>query len=173
LSETWSIGAIKFRRKSNVVSLRYWVREFSTKNAIALLKMTEHVVNLYMHEVAMHVDHNVEEFKPPFTEANLRGHGDEPDMSTRPLSPAHIAALSTCLTSIDGIFEAFNSLEIDTIRCLPVLHFVRIAYAVVVLIKMYFAAATPNSEFGKVSIPENPYILTNHYSTPGSLSCKS
>lgn len=29
--------------------------------------MTEHVVNLYMHEIAMHVDHNVDELAPPFT----------------------------------------------------------------------------------------------------------
>lgn len=51
--------------------------------------MTEHVVNLYMHEVAMHVDHNVDEFKPPFTEDSLRPLGEEPDS----LTPAHISAL--------------------------------------------------------------------------------
>ena len=115
-----------------------------------MLKMTEHVVNLYMHEVAMHVDHNVDEFKPPFTEETLRGVG-EAEM----LTPAHISALSTCLTSIDGILETFQSLDIETIRCLPVANFVRVAYAVVVLIKMYFAASTPNSELGKVINKDN------------------
>ncbi len=118
------------------------------------MKMTEHVLNLYMHEVALHTDHNVDEFKPPFTEENLRGAGEAGGNSLNHLTPSHIAALSSCLTSIDGIFEAFFSLEIETIRALPVLHFVRIAYAVVVLIKMFFAAATPNSELGKVSITE-------------------
>jgi hypothetical protein len=112
--------------------------------------MAEHVVNLYMHEVAMHVDHNVEEFKPPFTEESIRSTRVEEEESSRPLTSAHIAALSTCLTSIDGIFEAFLSLDIDTIRTLPILYFVRIAYAVVVLIKMFFAAAKTNSELGKV-----------------------
>lgn len=109
--------------------------------------MTEHVVNLYMHEVAMHVDHNVDEFKPPFSEDVLRGGvGDKPE----PLTSSHVAALSVCLKSIDGIFDTFLKLDPETIRCLPVAHFVRVAYAVVVLIKMYFAAATPNSELGKV-----------------------
>jgi hypothetical protein len=119
----------------------------------ATLKVTEHVVNLYMHEVAMHVDHNVDEFKPPFTEAALRGVQDESKGLS--LTPAHISALSVCLESIDGIFETFLTLDIETIRCLPVANFVRVAYAVVVLIKMYFAAATPGSELGKVIDKEN------------------
>jgi hypothetical protein len=116
------------------------------------LKLTEHVVNLYMHEVAMHVDHNVEAFKPPFTEEALRGVDErEPDV----LTPAHINALSTCLTSIDGIFENFFKFDVETIRCLPVYNLIRVAYAVVVLIKMYFAAATPNSELGNVINKDN------------------
>ena len=104
-----------------------------------------------MHEVAMHVDHNVEEFKPPFSEESLGSNLDEPDS----LTPAHIGALSTCLTSIDGIFETFLRFDIETVQCLPVAQFVRVAYAVVVLIKMYFAAATPNSELGKVINKDN------------------
>lgn len=122
---------------------------------IALMKMTEHLINLYMHEVALHVDHNIEEFKPPFTEETLRGGAALKRESATPLTPTHIAALSTCLTSIDGIFTSFLCLEIDVIRSLPVMHFVRIAYAVVVLIKMYFAAAIPGSELGKVIDKDN------------------
>jgi hypothetical protein len=112
-----------------------------------MLKMSDHVVNLYMHEVALHVDHNVEEFKPPFTEDTLRGASDTEQVS---LTAAHVGALSVCLQSVDGIFETFLQLDIETVRCLPVINFVRIAYAVVVLIKMYFAAVTPKSELGKV-----------------------
>jgi len=113
-------------------------------NALAALAMTMHVVNLYTHEVAIHADHNLD----PYSE--------EPNgPPTEPLSPAHIDALSTCLTSIDGTFELFLKFDVETIRCFPVAHFIRVAYAVVVLIKMYFAAATPNSEFGKVINKDN------------------
>jgi len=118
----------------------------------AMLKMSEFVVSLYMHEVALHVDHNVEEFKPPFTEDTLGGVGVG---DAKALSPDHIAALSMCLRSVDGIFETFLKLDVETVRCLPVINFVRIAYAVVVLIKMYFAATTPNSELGKVIDKDN------------------
>ena len=107
--------------------------------------MTGHVVNLYMHEVAMHIDHNKDEFKPPFTEQTLR-----PADNPISLTTAHISALSTCLSAIDGILDTFLKFDIETIRSLPVAHFVHVAYAVVVLIKMFLAAATPNSELGKV-----------------------
>ncbi|KAG7292679.1 hypothetical protein NEMBOFW57_002716 [Staphylotrichum longicolle] len=104
------------------------------------LKMSFHVINLYMHEVATHNDAS-DECRHP-SEALLG--------SDSPLPPAHINALSACLTAIDGIFEVFLSLDVHTIRCLPVFNFVRVAYAVVVLIKLYFAASSPKSELGKV-----------------------
>jgi len=114
---------------------------------LAMLEISKHIINLYMHEVALHVNHNVEEFKPPFTEDTLRGAGGAEKVAS---TPDHINALSVCLRSIDGIFEVFLKLDVETVRCLPVINFVRIAYAVVVLIKMYFAAATPNSEIGRI-----------------------
>lgn len=104
-----------------------------------------------MHEVALHAYHNVEEFRPPFTEEKLCANDREPDL----LTTAHISALSVCLTSIDGIFETFLSLEVDVVRSQPVFHFVRAAYAVIVLIKMYFTAASSNSELGKVIDKDN------------------
>lgn len=101
----------------------------------------------------MHVDHNVEEFKPPFTEETIAGLGDRGEVDK--LTTAHVDALSTCLMSIDGILENFFRFDVETVRCLPIYNFIRVAYAVVVLIKMYFAAATPNSELGKVINKDN------------------
>ncbi|KFY31054.1 hypothetical protein V493_01418 [Pseudogymnoascus sp. VKM F-4281 (FW-2241)] len=141
---------VQYALKGFERDLEHWSSHIPIDIQNPLLKMTEHLVNLYMHEVAMHVDHNVESFNAPFTEEKLRGPDNPDQQASRPLTPTHIAALSTCLTSIDGVFEAFMSLDVDTIRALPVMHFVRIAYAVVVLIKMHFAAATPGSELGKV-----------------------
>ncbi|CZR50961.1 related to cercosporin resistance protein [Phialocephala subalpina] len=145
--------SVQYALKGFENDLEKWSKNIPPEAATPSLKVTEHVVNLYMHEVAMHVDHNVEEFKPPFTEANLRGLGDS-DQGIK-LSHAHVNALSICLASIDAIFETFLKFDVETIRCLPVANFVRVAYAVVVLIKMYFAATTPNSELGKVIVKEN------------------
>ncbi|KAJ5032426.1 uncharacterized protein L3040_009031 [Drepanopeziza brunnea f. sp. 'multigermtubi'] len=132
------------------IELEEWSNQIPPGANSSCLQITEHVVNLYMHEVAMHVDHNVEEFKPPFTDAFRDTSGDD-----QKLSSSHVKALSVCLKSIDGIFATFLGFDVETIRCLPVANFVRVAYAVVVLIKMYFAAANPNSNFGKVINKDN------------------
>src|SRR4051794_13866786 len=113
--------------------------------------MAGHFVSLYMHEIAMHIELNSDEAKSPFFEDALRG----AEGKTEELTPPHANALSTCLGAIDGIIETFLKLDPETVRCLPIAHFVRVAYAVVVLIKLYFAAATPNSELGKVIDKDN------------------
>ncbi|KAI1335938.1 hypothetical protein F5Y15DRAFT_396268 [Xylariaceae sp. FL0016] len=111
------------------------------------LILSFHVLSLYMHEIALYVDKNSDEYRAPINADALRdpipGLGDS-------LTAAHIGALSACLTAIDGIFETFLSMDVPSIRCLPIFNFVRVAYAVVVLIKMYFSASSPNSELGKV-----------------------
>ncbi|KAI9650505.1 hypothetical protein NHQ30_000521 [Ciborinia camelliae] len=142
---------VQYALKGFEQELDKWSSSIPPEIQTPSLKLTEHVINLYMHEVAMHVDHNVEEFKPPFTEETFHGASETPDI----LTSAHVAALSCCLTSIDGILETFLQFDVEVIRCLPVAHFVRVAYAVVVLIKMYFAAANPNGALGKVFIKEN------------------
>ncbi|KAK4180783.1 hypothetical protein QBC36DRAFT_10853 [Triangularia setosa] len=106
------------------------------------LKMSFHVISLYMHEIATHSDCP--------DDCRLGPNPDTPLASDAPLTPAHINALSACLTAIDGIFDTFLSLDVHTTRCLPVFNFVRVAYAVVVLIKLYFAASSTKSELGKV-----------------------
>jgi hypothetical protein len=103
-----------------------------------------------MHEIATQSEY-VEEYKQPATNDSYR----ETLASESPLTAAHINALSACLTAIDGIFEVFLSLDVHSIRCLPVFNFVRVAYAVVVLIKMYFAASSSKSELGKVINKDN------------------
>lgn len=112
--------------------------------------MSFHVLNLYMHEIATQPE-KTDEWKQANSGDTIR----DALASDIPLTPAHINALSSCLTAIDGIFEVFLSMEISSIRCLPVFNFVRVAYAVVVLIKMYFAASSPNSELGKVINKDN------------------
>ncbi|KAG9245992.1 hypothetical protein BJ878DRAFT_499019 [Calycina marina] len=117
-----------------------WSNQISAGVQSPALIMAKHVVNLYMHEIAIQTD--------PLGDPDDAG-GTNFSIPEQ-LTPAHIDALLTCLKSIEGTFEIFLKFDVDTIRCFPVAHFVRIAYAVVILIKMYFAAASPNSELGKV-----------------------
>jgi hypothetical protein len=108
-----------------------------------------------MHEIALYVDKTNEEYRAPTNAEALRdpipGLGDS-------LTAAHISALSSCLTAIDGIFGTFLGLDVTSIRCLPIFNFVRVAYAVVVLIKLYFSASSPNSELNKDNMKVAEYL---------------
>ncbi|KAI2626340.1 hypothetical protein GGS21DRAFT_529974 [Xylaria nigripes] len=112
------------------------------------------VLNLYMNEIAL--QSNDESNATSNAEALHRpiiGLGDN-------LTPAHINALSVCLTAIDGIFETVLSLDVFCIRCLPIFNFVRVAYAVVVLIKIYFSSTYSHLDISmvfdkdKMNVPE-------------------
>lgn len=112
---------------------------------LAALKFGFHTLNLYMHELALQSE-PTDAFKAPFAAESLR----DSLVTDVPLTPAYTNALAACLTAIDGIFETFLSMDPASIRCLPVFNFVRVAYATVVLIRIYFAASSPNSELGRI-----------------------
>ncbi|KAH6898804.1 hypothetical protein B0T10DRAFT_394801 [Thelonectria olida] len=101
--------------------------------------------NLYMHEMALHA-RPIGQLQPPMMTDTLR----DGLLASEPLSAGHISALSACLTAIEGLLKSFLAMDVSTVRCLPVFNFVRVAYGVVMLIKLYFSAATPGSELGRV-----------------------
>lgn len=107
-----------------------------------------------MHDFAIPLDHGLENMKPG-------GPNKNQDKNNIPLSAAHVATLTTCLTSIHGIFDTFLGLGVSGVRALPVFHFARLARASVLLIRMYFAATTPDSALGN-TIPGD-HMKVEHY----------
>ena len=100
-----------------------------------------------MHEIALNVE------TPP--EQHPDQSNAEQQMEAPPLPEAQVTALASCLESIDEIFSTFLSIDVDTIRVLPVMHFVRVAYAIAILIKVYFAATTPGNPFASIVDKDN------------------
>ncbi|KAI4187997.1 MAG: hypothetical protein LQ346_005398 [Caloplaca aetnensis] len=92
---------------------------------------------------------------------SARGRGENSQARQQVLTTAHVGALTTCLTSIHGMFDTFLEMTADDIRTVPVFYFVRVAYAGVLLIKMYFAATAPESELGKVISSDD--MRVGHY----------
>lgn len=109
-----------------------------------------------MHEMALHA-RPVGQLQPPIMTDTLR----DGLLAAEPLSAGHISALSACLTAIEGLLETFLAMDVATVRCLPVFNFVRVAYAMVMLIKLYFSAASPGSELGRVIRKED--MRAGHY----------
>lgn len=102
-----------------------------------------------MHEVAMHIDHNIDDFKAPFLPEQLNESGA--DMAT----PVHVDALTTCLSSIHDVFNIFLSFDHSLVNCLPTIFMVRTSYASVALIKLLSAASAPGSRLGQVFNPSD------------------
>lgn len=116
------------------------------------LTFFEHVTSLYLHEIALHFNHNVEDFRMPFTEESLKSVNN----TSETLGQSQIAALEACLKAAHGILDTILGFEIWVVKTLPMLiYFVRCVYAIVILIKMHVAVCTPNSELGKIMKPEH------------------
>ncbi|KAL2353393.1 hypothetical protein BJ546DRAFT_121494 [Cryomyces antarcticus] len=127
--------------------LKEWKAGIPSEVDTPALHFSGYVASLYLHEIAMHVNHNVDDFRLPFTEESLKSGSTHAGL----LTPQQIGALEACLTATHGIINTFLSLGEETIRILPMLlYFVRVIYAVVILVKMYFAVTNPASELGKV-----------------------
>ncbi|KIW69857.1 hypothetical protein PV04_02180 [Phialophora macrospora] len=108
-----------------------------------IVQHTWGIINLYMHEIAMHHNHNIDDFRPPYIATPIDGPPD-------PDTPAHVEALTICINSAHSAFEAFLSMDVVALRALPTLFFVRNSYAAVALIKMYSAVSAKGSKFNAI-----------------------
>lgn len=116
----------------------------------------EHILNIYMHEAAMHVDAN----------SGLASAEDGPGL-------AHINALTTCLASVEQALDAVCSMDIKTFLSVPSMALARTSYAAVTLIKLYSLASAPDSKIGQVIDPANLRVehqldrVLKHYNLAG------
>ncbi|KAL9615382.1 MAG: hypothetical protein Q9167_000210 [Letrouitia subvulpina] len=161
IDDSSSIGItdlkVQYALKGFERQMKDWEKQKPKHISSLLLTLSFHAVNLYMHEFAMHLDQGLES-KPGRTK------NPSQNPSTAPaeiLTSAHIGALTTCLTSIHGLFDTFLELTTADIRTMPVFYFARVTHATVLLIKMYFAAASSGSELGKVISSDD--MRVDHY----------
>lgn len=111
----------------------------------------EHVASLYLHEIALHFNHNVEDFRLPFTEESLKTVNN----SSETLTHHQVSALIACRTAAHGILDTMLNFDLETIKSLPMLlFFVRCTYSVVILIKMHVSVTSPGSELAKMMTAE-------------------
>ncbi|EWC43623.1 hypothetical protein DRE_01510 [Drechslerella stenobrocha 248] len=135
--------------------LEEWEKNLPPECETKTVRLASHTLSLFMHEVALHGEHSVDDFRIPFSDDKLM---QQPDASkppytagaAPPLTQTHINALFTCLSSAHSLLDRFLQLTVDEMRCLPVLFFARVAYSFVLLIKIFFSASAANSEVGRV-----------------------
>ncbi|EEP76831.1 predicted protein [Uncinocarpus reesii 1704] len=79
---------IQYALKGFERQLEDWRREVPSDIYTPVMEHYENVLNVYMHEIGMHVDHNIDDFKPPFIGAI--GEERQVDLGTA----AHVDALT-------------------------------------------------------------------------------
>ena len=120
LLKTFEREIAQWRKQSNTDLTKPWVRHLQEASS------------LYIHEIAIHFDHNIDDFRqPPQDMAD-----ESPANTEHYITPAHVDALFQCQESIHKMFDAFFEMDTETICNLPNLYFVKTAYAGVALIKM-------------------------------------
>ena len=80
------------------------------------IKLSEHVTSLYLHEIALHSQNNVEDFKTPFTEESFKTSPSQPV-----LGPHHVDALTACMSACRNILDTFLACDRDSIYILPII----------------------------------------------------
>jgi hypothetical protein len=108
-----------------------------------------------MHEIALHVDHNIDDFQPTFWG------GLSDDRQASHATPAHVDALTSLVTSINSVMEFITHVDLDTLICLPTLYFARTSYSMVAMTKLDLAVSAPESRLGKVFDPAQLKLETH------------
>lgn len=138
--------------------LKRWKEDIPADCRTPELMFFEHVCSLYAHEIVLHLNHNVDDFKMPFNEESLKN----VNAGFGKLTQNQMNSLQACVKAAHGILESMLNFDGKTITSLPMLlYFVRCVYAVVILIKMHVAVCIPNSELGKLFQAED--LRVEHY----------
>jgi len=66
------------------------------------------------------------------------------------LDPAYVNAILECVSSAKTVVKIFLAMDIETIRAVPALLYVRVIYSSVVLIKLEISANARGSQVGKI-----------------------
>lgn len=134
--------------------LRDWEAQIPSDLRKPELMFIAHTTSLYLHEIALHVNHNTDDFRLPFTEASLKSGSEHGFAAT--LTQNQMTSIEACLKASHDAVDTFCSFDLDTHIVLPpLLYFVRIVYALIVLIKLHVAVMSPGSELGKIIKPDD------------------
>ncbi|RAL11917.1 putative C6 transcription factor (War1) [Aspergillus homomorphus CBS 101889] len=143
--------------------LEQWKRETLPEHYSPIIQQAYSIVNLYLHENAMHVDYGKDE---------ARTNRDDVPGPTR---ATHISALSSCLTSIHEALDTICAIDAEKLVSAPTVSLARTSFAVVALIKLYAMVFAPETRLGQVmdasSLKMEYYLdkVIRHYAVAGEL----
>jgi hypothetical protein len=114
--------------------------------------MAFHQECIHLHESALEggttilLDFNHKHFDPSKTL--------QPSQQQGPISASQLNAIMACIDSCHTLLDEFLTFDIPTLQVIPVILFVRLSYAIIVLIKIFYSIIPPLSELGKILDPQ-------------------
>lgn len=80
------------------------------------LMFFKEVTTLYLHEIALHTNHNTDDFRLPFTEASLKSGEYKVQLTQKQL-----AAIEACLHAVHRCLDMFCNFDLEIMASLPAL----------------------------------------------------
>ena len=125
--------------------LMTWYDNVPTKAMNPSLNMMYYTVRLYLHEIALHVDHSPNDFRAPYQMGTVHAYEGE-EIPTGVLAET----VAECIQCSHALLDTFLAMDHDSCRALPVFSFVRISYAAFILAKFCLSASHAGSRLGAV-----------------------
>ncbi|RMZ21074.1 hypothetical protein D0859_14916 [Hortaea werneckii] len=125
--------------------LMTWYESVPAKAMNPSLKMMYYTVRLYLHEIALHVDHSPNDFRAPYQMGTVHAYEGE-EIPTGVLAET----VAECIQCSHALLDTFLAMDHDSCRALPVFSFVRISYAAFILAKFCLSASHAGSRLGAV-----------------------
>ena len=104
-----------------------------------------HVNMTYLYEFVLYADHEKDHFTPPFTLGLV-----VPKKHPETLSPATFDAVSAVQSSTQALLDHFLGIQVHELQSLPIVSYVRMTYALVVLTKLSLSAMAMGSALGQL-----------------------
>ena len=147
LETTTQLMVTAFEKK-----LTEWRHRYADTEFPPCLKIMYFTLRLFLHELALHIDHSPEDFKAPYQMGVIHP-CDDREMPIKPV----VGAIADLIKSSHDLIDAFVGMGPDVARFQPIFIFVRVSFAAFVLAKLCLSAYSPESRLAHVIERERLY----------------
>jgi hypothetical protein len=140
LDTTTQLMVTAFEKRLTEWKFRYTNTEFPP-----CLKLMYYTLRLFLHELALHIDHSPEDFKAPYQMGVIHPCADR-DIPIKPV----VGAIADLVASSHALIDAFVGMGTEVARFQPIFVFVRVSFAAFVLAKLCLSAHSPQSQLANL-----------------------
>ncbi|KAK7431309.1 hypothetical protein QQZ08_002080 [Neonectria magnoliae] len=131
-------------------SVTRWRQSIAEDIMCGPLKIHYQMILVSLNEPSLYNDHEISDFRPPYIIRAL-------PLVRKPPSTGQMkgmGAVTQCAVSAQHLISSFLDLSVEALRSVPVITYTRMAYAVIVLVKVYVSGQAQNGQGDTVLDPE-------------------